>query len=312
MPLTRSSRKQKREEDVEERDLEQSEDEPEQVPKTTKDSRRRSSRELRRKRRETMRSRNMGVGVSISTESTPSKKIFFDDENEGEEESMDENGIDEIEPNKEVVIQDEDSEDDAVEEVKSSVARETIMEQRAKERETVKVQKLQTRTKKRKKTAEKKQSDEDEFDEEFFAQVDSEMAAQRRNKKKKEKGLDSGPDGRHTTFVSVEEEETTGPIQANHNIEIVVLGDEGPVNSAFIRITEAKAGIEPSEASHLFARSRLASGKEQALKKGTKKKKQDDPGWKRSKKMNVLACGRAKMQRRKGLGVAAAHFVVKS
>jgi hypothetical protein len=254
----------------------------------------------------------MGVGVSISTESTPSKKIVFDDEKEGEDESMDENGIDEIEPIKEVVSQGEDSDDDAVEEVKSSVARQTIMEQLAKERETVKIQKLQTRTKKRKKTSEKKQPDEEEFDEEFFAQVDSELEAQRRQKKKKEKGSDSGPAGRHTTFVSVEDDETTGPIQANHNIELVVLGDEGPVNSALMRIMEAKAGIEPSDASHLFARSRLENGTEQAKKKGSKRKKQDDAGWKRSKKMNVLAFGRAKMQRRKGRGMTAAHFVVKS
>lgn len=312
MPVTRSSRKQKRGEDVEERKVEQSEDEPEQDSKTTKDLNGQRSRELRRKQRETMRSRNMGVGISISTESTPSKKIIFDDENEGEEESVDENGIDEIEPIKEVVSQGEDSDDDAVEEVKSSVARQTIMEQLAKERETVKIQKLQTRTKKRKKTSEKKQPDEEEFDEEFFAQVDSELEAQRRQKKKKEKGSDSGPAGRHTTFVSVEDDETAGPIQANHNIELVVLGDEGPVNSALMRIMEAKAGIEPSDASHLFARSRLENGTEQAKKKGSKRKKQDDAGWKRSKKMNVLAFGHTKMQRRKGRGMAAARFVVKS
>jgi vacuolar-type H+-ATPase subunit I/STV1 len=251
------------------------------------------------------------------TKTTPNKKIFFDRDN-AEEGPIDENDvIDGIEPtSKEVgVNQAEDSDsddDDAVEEVKSSVARETIMEQRAKERETVKEQKLQIRTKKRKKTAERKQLvDEDEFDEEFFAQVDSEMATQRKQKKE-EKDLDGGPAGRHTTFVSAEEGETTGPIKADHNIEIVVLGDEGLANSALIRSTEAKAGIEPTEASHLFARNRLANGKEQAKKKGTKKKKQDDPGWKRSKKMNVLAVGRAKVQRRKGCGTAASNFVVKS
>jgi hypothetical protein len=259
----------------------------------------------------------VGIGVSISTKTTPNKKIVFDDDN-SEEEPMDENdGINGIEPTskKEGVNQaegsDSDDDDDAVEEVKSSVARETIMEQRAKERETVKEQKLQIRTKKRKKSVEKKLLDGDEFDEEFFAQVDSEMAAQQKQKKAEKDSL-SGSAGRHTTFVSAEEEETTGPIKADHNIEIVVLGNEGVADGALLRSTEAKAGIELTEASHLFARNRLTDGKEQTKKKGTTKKKQDDPGWKRSKKMYVLAFGRAKVQRRKGCGTAAAHFIVKS
>jgi hypothetical protein len=112
--------------------------------------------------------------------------------------------------------------------------------------------------------------------------------------------------GRHTTFLSTEEEVDLQPIRADHNIELVVLGN-GNAETNQVSFTEDKE--EPSELSHLFARGRLADGKELAKVKGTKKKKQSDTGWKRSKKMNAVAFGQAKVARRKGRGTAAANFV---
>ena len=145
-------------------------------------------RELHQEQWETMRSHNMGVRISILTESMPSRKVVFDNMNKGEENvSMDDNSINEFEPIQEVVSQAKDSdddddddndEDDAVEEVKSSVAHGTIMEQCTNKCKTAKIQRLQICTKKQKKTAQTKQPDEEEFDEEFFAKVDSELKAQ--------------------------------------------------------------------------------------------------------------------------------------
>ena len=178
------------------------------------------------------------------------------------------------------------------------------MEQLARERDSSKVQKLQTRTKKRKtKTVDEDEEEEEEFDEDFFAQVDSEIADERKQKKMDKESTPSA--GRHTTFLSTEEEVDLQPIQADHNIELVVLGN-GDTETNQVSFTEDKE--EPSELSHLFARGRLADGKEQAKIKGTKKKKQSDAGWKRSKKMNAVAFGQAKVARRKGRGTAAANF----
>lgn len=264
----------------------------------------------------------MGVGLSISTTqvSSTNKKIVFDDtaasnhdeDFEDEQDRDKEVDSDHLEEAKEATGNEGDSvsDDDTIEEVKSSVARDKAMQQLAKERETSKVQKLQTSRKKRNSKITAQVEDEDDFDEEFFAQVDSEMTEQRKLKKRKESVV---PTGRHTTFLSTAEEmNDSQPIQTDHNIELVVLGEtetNKPIHSALLQSsTDSKAGMEPSEASHLFARSRLAGGK--AERRGTKKKKQDNSGWKRSKKMNHLAFGRAKTKRRKGR--AAANFVVKS
>jgi len=79
---------------------------------------------------------------------------------------------------------DSDSNDDAIEEVNSSVARDKAMEQLAKERKTLKARNLQTRTRKRKaKTATAVEEEEEDFDGEFIEQVHSEMAEQRKQKK---------------------------------------------------------------------------------------------------------------------------------
>lgn len=284
-------------------------------------SSRKLSREVRRKRRENIKSRNTGVGLSISTskKANSSKKIMFDDDSDNQEELDDGDGQPDehmADANKDDKGRDgsdddsSDSDDDVIEEVKSSVARDKALEQLSRERETSKVQKLQTRTKKRKtKTVEE---EEDDFDEDFFAQVDSEMAEQRKQRKIDKES--NPPAGRHTTFLSAEEELDSLPIQADHNIELVVLGDadteKNQVNALALQNTQDNVGIEPSEMSHLFARGQLASGRDQAKIKGTKKKKQTDPGWRRSKKMNALAFERAKVKRRKGRGMAAANFVV--
>jgi hypothetical protein len=318
MPATRRSPRRKakadeaehQEEEEEEKSDDDSEGEEQESSSRNNDARdsaskRSTSRELRKRRRDELKTKSMGVGLSISKNATNSNKIVFDDNEvfDGDD-TAGEDVSEQVQENE----SDNDSDDDAIEEVKSSVARDKAMDQLARERETAVEQKLQTKTKKRKaKATPTIEEEEEDFDENFFAQVDSEMAEQRKQRK-----LDklSVPTGRHTTFLSTEEEADSRPIQAEHNIELVVLGNdtEGPTSATntLLDSTSDKAGIEPSEASHLFARDRLTSGK--ANKKGTKKKKQTDPGWRRSKKMNVLAFGRTKAKRSNGR--AAANFVV--
>lgn len=318
MPATRRSPRRKAKADEEkhqeeEEEVEEESDDSEQEQESSSRnnardsaSRRSTSRELRKRRRDELKTKSMGVGLSISKNAFNSNKIVFDD---NEDFDGDHTAGEDVAEQVQEDARDEDSEsdDDAIEEVKSSVARDKAMDQLARERETALEQKVQTKTKKRKAKATPAIEEEEDFDEDFFAQVDSEMAEQRKQRK-----LDklSVPTGRHTTFLSTEEEADSRPIQAEHNIELVVLGNdtEGPTsaNSTLLDSTSDKAGIEPSEASHLFARDRLRSGK--ANKKGTKKKKQTDAGWRRSKKMNVLAFGRTKAKRSNGR--AAANFVV--
>ena len=282
-------------------------------PTNEASSARKHSRELRRKRREEIKNRTIGVGLSISTRASGSNKIVFNSDDENERDDVKHDGAsDEIDDIDESDARHSDSsensnDDDAIEEIKSSVARDKAMKQLARERDSSKVQKLQTRTKKRKTRTVDDEKEEEEFDEDFFAQVDSEMADQRKQKKIDKESTPSA--GRHTTFLSTEEEVDSQPIQADHDIELVVLGDGG-IETNQVSVAEDKAGIEPSEMSHLFARGRLAGGKEQAKKKGAKKKKQTDAGWKRSKKMNSLAFGQAKVMRRRGRGRAAVNFVV--
>lgn len=312
MPAKRSLRSNKKEKEEVAREEESNssdEDVQEETAANTPSNKPTSARELRKRRREELKTRNMGVGLSISKNATSSNKIVFGDSDDNEEELVEDEAREAGDKEQEHASSDE-SDDDAIEEVKSSVARDKAMEQLERERETARLEKLQTKTKKRKhkQVVEQKDNEEEDFDEDFFAQVDSEMAQQRKQRKLEKQAV--VPTGRHTTFVATEDEVDSQPIQSDHNIELVVLGTEAATTSTFLSKSSDSAGIEPSEASHFFARGRLADGKDQARKKGTKKKQQKDQGWKRSKKMNTLTFGRAKTKGRRGC--AAANFLVKS
>mmetsp|Transcript_11576 Transcript_11576/g.16217 ORF Transcript_11576/g.16217 Transcript_11576/m.16217 type:complete len:311 (+) Transcript_11576:154-1086(+) len=309
MQTRRSARKKKEpvEEpsDIEE-DVQENDDAPEEEEVSSSKSSKKvakgkqAARELRRKTKEDLRSRTMGLGLSISSqpeESNASKHVVFEDDEifEDTEESIDEHAGNDDGPED----HDASDDDDAVEEVKSNIARDQVLKQRAMERETATISKLKTKPKKRNKATEEKKMEEvdadDEFDENFFAQVDYEMASTRQQRKKSRINGDV-PKGRHTTFMSAHDEAPAEPVQGNDNIELVVLGDneeDNPEKSDYqerMRIVESKLGTEPSETAKVFSRNALLNGSDgsgQARKSKSKKatKANQQTGWKRSKKI---------------------------
>jgi len=140
------------------------------------------------------------------------------------------------------------------------------------------------------------------MDEDFFAQLDVELDEER--KEKKRKSTTTAPKGKHTTFVSKDENDAA--FQADHNIEVVVLAESS--NSTTAASSSVSRGTAPSEAAMLFSRSRMVDGISAIKKSGgpTKKKPQKTEGWKRSNKMNRI------LSTKKRNNKPAAHFVIKA
>jgi hypothetical protein len=263
------------------------------------------SREARRNRREDLRSKSTGLGISISNDRTlvvpPNKKIVFDDEVEAETPRERE-----VENETAMIVDAED--DDAVEEVQTDIARIQAQKQRDEERESA-LEALKTKKRKRKsKSLEKSkpQIDDNELDDEFFEQLDAEREQTRMT------GIVSAEPtkqqrGRHTTFVA-NGDEVDGPVKAGHNIEVVVLKDQGQLSASV-------GTFVASEAAQLFSRNRLNDGSDAVSAKQLHKAKKagrkavDNTTWKRSKKMNRLLLPGVQSVRKSGKGFAAAHFV---
>jgi hypothetical protein len=285
------------------------------VSPTEKDYSKLSARERRQRKRDDLRSKSIGVGLRISEDTVPiNKKIVFDDD-QIEMQLVDASKQDEDAEHAEENA-DGDSDDDAVEEVKSSVAKMHDQEQRSRERTTaLESDALKSNKRKRKNRLDKKKEEkaavEEEFDENFFEKLDAEMGEERKNRKKKKNEGDSPlPKGRHTTFVAKDEAfETGAPVNAGHNIEVVVLKDDPA--------TEVTS-IPASKAALLFSRSQIVNGSDIVSEKQLRKAKKSGRNvtdytstWNRSKKMNRLLLPGAKSKRRSGEGAPASHFVVK-
>ena len=293
---------------------------------------RRTGRELRRQRRGEQRTKNMGLGLSIDIKKKGTNKIVFgddedvdnDDNNEGDKlvskggkqkaDEPDENkGQDEPETKGTAASAaattatttatttdhgddgGDMDEDDAVEEVKTSSAKEQVLEQRAEERKSAKLQRLEAAKtkKKRKRKEEEARTVSDELDEDFFAQVDSDMAKQRKEQKKGK----IKPIGRHTTFVTKDDNDVSN--RPGHGIEVVVVTDTN-------RLMQDKMGTQPSATAKKLSKSAILQGGEEVLKGHDGRK--GGTTWKRSKKMNRVLSASGKERRSK----AAAHFVVQA
>jgi hypothetical protein len=247
---------------------------------SSKRAERASDREIRRKRSQGLRSKSTGVFGKIDTSKT-SNKIVFDESDsdvDDREDSQDEGKPQEDD------AQQKENEDDNVEEVKASVAKDVALELREQERKTaVNIQKLEH--KKRKRKADVVEDEKEEMDEEFFAKLDADLDHERKEKRKPR----SVPMGKHTTFVSADE--TVDTVQADHNIEVVVLGQSSMSSSV---------GTHASEAALIFSRNQLQDGKVFIKKGGSgnkksknKKRKPMTEGWTRSSKMvNRVLLGR--------------------
>ena len=254
--------------------------------------------EAKRKTREGLRSKNMGLGIKINAaEMTTNRKITFNDDilEELKKESQEE-----MEGNEE---EDDHNSSDEMEEVKGSSARETALEQRNTERKNANVTRLEKKTRKKQtKPIDTMNDSDDDLNEEFFEQLDNELATHRHEKKML---AITKPKGKRIAFVSADDE-VKETIQANHNIELVVLGTD----SIMVKSVDAKLGTVPSEAAIIFSRSKLMHGKDMnIIRSKTKQKKRATvtSGWIRSKKMNRILFGG---KRNAGQGQPAVHFVV--
>lgn len=262
-----------------------------------------------------LRSKSTGVGIVLNSEPVNKKIVFGDGENNFVVPDKDD-GIKERKT-KEDQCSDESVDDDAVEEVKGSEAKDLVKQQLEQEHATARASFIK---KPRKRKSKAQDAIANEFDDDFFKQLDEERAEER--KQRQQTKNQTKPAGRHTTFVVSGDEEgridsEIAPNVAEHNIEVVVLGtddsSDDPHRSTTGRSLLSEANKEkPSEAFLMYSRcillvdgSEPPSCKQQQKAKKAGHKTVQAPTWKRSKKMNrILGAGRRLK------GKAAAHFLV--
>mmetsp|Transcript_29613 Transcript_29613/g.33215 ORF Transcript_29613/g.33215 Transcript_29613/m.33215 type:complete len:376 (-) Transcript_29613:104-1231(-) len=253
----------------------------------------------KKQQKEALKSRNTGVGIRISIESSgperkaiPSnKKSNFDDTNLPSEDNDHDNDNDQEEKEVDVVnekdVEENDDDIDAVEEVQGQVAREEVIEQlKTEEKQSLKSKKKRKRKSKEKsnktiksirKSTQKDdedidQDDEDdeELDENFFAQLD--VVRQEEDKKRKETELmevRAAAKGKHTTFVfpqNTKENENEGmtsePVKIDENIQVVVLKNPSTTSTTTTTGVSSSFGTTStlSKTALIYSRNQLLDG----------------------------------------------------
>jgi len=220
---------------------------------------------------------------------------------------------------------DGDVDDNAVEEVKGSAARESTQRLREAERKVAK-ESLSKKKRKKKddaapdvdadKSEEENEEDDDLLTEDFFKMVDSERADQLQKaaqEKKRQKVQQKKRLGKHTTFVVEDEYKMTyAPHKLNQNIEVVAIGG-GESNNEITNhasderqlLISATLGSAPSKAAVTFARGSMMCGTSKERSSDSRKRKsKNEETWKRSRKLNKLGIGSEP-------GQAAALFICK-
>jgi hypothetical protein len=238
-----------------------------------------TTRSTRSQRKTELRKKNVGIGVD-NIEIDPDKvakkgkKItFVDDYVASEYESSSE-----LEEQKEIKTNhsDEESSDDEIEQVDNSLAKIHAMEQRAAESKSRREEYAIVNKRKRKAKVEKpgtKATDidsEDELDEDFLSMVDSDRKSEAKAKKQLKVLAKEGIIGKHTTFVSDGDQldapgSINAPIQADHNIDIVVLpglnfDDDADSNAVKYQqdvALSASLGTQPSTTAISLCRGRI-------------------------------------------------------
>lgn len=327
------------------KDVDDADKEDNVVPSTKKELSQSSIlRDMRRKRRSELRTKTTGTGLKIDRDGeklSSNKRVVFDDMDDdvvddGEPISIETEDDVAEKPERKVVEQkeeeEEDDDDDKVEEVQSNVAKTLAMKERAKERASeLLTNQIKGNRKKKRSTkgdrvvSSKPTNDDDEDDNDldpsFFAQVDAQLAEQRKQKreeKRRQAQTPLKPKGRHTTFVSSEDDVVKKPIPVDQTIELVVLGNR---ESAAVASNPALLACPLSQTAQKYAKGQLitdtsgtdisAKKKKQQQKMGNKKNATVVSAWKRAKKMNDFAVPGAKSRKARLHGKAAAQFVVK-
>lgn len=238
-----------------------------------------TTRSTRSQRKTELRKKNVGIGVD-NIEIDPDKvakrgkKITFDDDYV----ASDYESSSEPEEKKEIKTNnsDEESSDDEIEQVDNSLAKMQAMEQRAAESKSRREEYAIVNKRKRKAKVEKPDIEaadidsDDELDEDFLSMVDSDRKSEAKAKKQLKVLAKEGTIGKHTTFVSDGDDldapgSINAPIQADHNIDIVVLPGlnfDDDADSNAVRYQQdvalsASLGTQPSATAMGLCRGRI-------------------------------------------------------
>mmetsp|Transcript_111922 Transcript_111922/g.229164 ORF Transcript_111922/g.229164 Transcript_111922/m.229164 type:complete len:339 (+) Transcript_111922:128-1144(+) len=296
--------------DNEEEDVEET-----QTPKRGKSKKK----ELRKQRKEQLKSKTTGVGlkISVDNDSAPTnKKIVFDDTNLPSDEDHNDDNENEQSGEKlsaqSIKQKDEDNDDDdddAVEEVQGKAARDEVMDQmKTEEKQSLKTKKKRRRKSRKLKTKQSdddNDNDDDDMDEDFFAQLDTVRKEELKEKKELEKSLArDAAKGKHTTFVFAQNESDdralSDPMQINENIQVVVLNESSEVtggnNNSFV------SNSSVSKTALLYSRNALKDGSDPNAGVAEMKRKRNRSGaevqpWKRARQRVVM--GRSRMTKGK-------------
>jgi len=252
-------------------------DEENETIKTKNTRKKMDIKESKSKRKADLRRKNMGLGIGNidvnASSSNKGKKIRFDnhsDDDDDDDGSVGDHDIVDDNDNQKLEEEKEEESDDEVEQVSAAVAKEKSLQIRAAEREIRKVENSMTQKRKRKKKVTKEEyldDEDDELDEDFFAMVDTARENDSKVKKLNQESIISTKKlGRHTTFVSEDKNLANNIVQADHNIEVVVLPssreDDIEDNQNINDVLHEKAAAtlssdlssEPSKTALLFCR----------------------------------------------------------
>lgn len=217
-----------------------------------------TTRNLRSQRRTELRQKSTGVGLGkIEIEQNDSKKIKFDDDFVATYESS-------AEEEKDVSIDEDGSDDDEIEQIDNNTAKAYVMEQLANESKVRSDESAIMNKRKRKIKIVKPVDSDDDLDENFFNMVDSDRKDTAKAKRHQKIASKEGFIGKHTTFVSEWDDpdalgSITAPIQAGHNIDVVVLPGfdmEGDSKSNFAA-QSASLSTHPSSTAMSLCRGRI-------------------------------------------------------
>ena len=296
-------------------------DEPETGDKEPTKESMLSPRELRRRHRESLRAKATGkIDMSTPSQQPSNKRILFDDDDDDddddkqlketpgiEEKVSEKQQSEDSEHEKEVADEpkhgDED-EDDAIEEVQTSKARETEIQKRSEERDSARTS-LQKQTKKRKRNKANKKKKEkepeestEEFDVAFFKQLDQEKQTAKEEQKKAKK-LERQSQGKYTTFVVNKEEDLNILPSGTEGVEVAIISQD------------TQLPLPKSNEEEEYARDCLENGSDglsgKQIRKAKKRRNEavETPSWHRSTKMSRLV---APGQRRRSRGMPASLF----
>eukprot|EP00584_Thalassiosira_punctigera_P018490 CAMPEP_0172553694 /NCGR_PEP_ID=MMETSP1067-20121228/51352_1 /TAXON_ID=265564 ORGANISM="Thalassiosira punctigera, Strain Tpunct2005C2" /NCGR_SAMPLE_ID=MMETSP1067 /ASSEMBLY_ACC=CAM_ASM_000444 /LENGTH=296 /DNA_ID=CAMNT_0013341913 /DNA_START=96 /DNA_END=986 /DNA_ORIENTATION=- len=295
---------------------------------------------MKSSKRQAKKAAKARLSGAISSSLPKNKKIVFGDDdddanavndkvqlqqnNDSEDKECDEGNVNaggsEEENGESESVEDED----AVEEVKGSAARESTQRIRESER---KVKHSLAKNKRKKKayatqavdaevSEDENNENEDLLTDDFFKLVDAERADQLQKAKQRKKTKEAQEKkrlGKHTTFVVEDEHKMTdAPHRTDQNIEVVAIGGGGSNNGTTDDVdysqqllTSVTLGSAPSNAAIAFARGSMTCGTSKDRSSDSRKRKsKNEETWKRSRKFNKLGVGSRP-------GQAAALFVRK-